>query len=94
MVAGHFGFAAIVKSRDRSAPLWALMLAPVWLDVIFIPLVIAHWETFEQIHAGYAGLIIHANYTHSIVGMLVLSAILGVAFLPDLFRFPSGPCVQ
>lgn len=84
MVAGHFGFAAIVKSREKSAPLWALMLATAWLDVLFIPLVIAHWETFEQIHAGYAGLIIHANYTHSLAGMLVLSAILGAIFLPKL----------
>ena len=82
MIAGHFGFAAIVKSRETSAPLWALMLATVWLDLVFIPFVIAHWETFEQIHAGYGGLIIHADYTHSFVGMLVLSAILGAAFLP------------
>jgi hypothetical protein len=29
MIAGHFGFATIVKSRERSAPLWALMLATV-----------------------------------------------------------------
>jgi hypothetical protein len=27
MIAGHFGFAAMVKSRERTAPLWALMLA-------------------------------------------------------------------
>jgi membrane-bound metal-dependent hydrolase YbcI (DUF457 family) len=84
MVAGHFGFAAIVKSQEKSAPLWALMLATAWLDVVFVPLLIAHWETFEAVHAGYGGLIIHANYTHSIVGMLVLSAILGAMFLPKL----------
>jgi len=29
VVAGHFGFAAIVKSREKSTPLWALMLATV-----------------------------------------------------------------
>ena len=28
MIAGHFGFAAIVKSRERAAPLWALPLLP------------------------------------------------------------------
>ena len=38
MVPGHFGFAAAVKSRVPSAPLWALMLATQWLDVFFVPL--------------------------------------------------------
>ncbi len=86
MVAGHFGFAALVKSRERSAPLWALMLATVWLDIVFIPLVLAHWETFEPIHPGYGGLLIHADYTHSILGMLILSALLGAMFLHKLGR--------
>lgn len=86
MIAGHFGFAAIVKSREKSAPLWALMLATVWLDVVFVPLFLAHWETVQPIHAGYGGMIIHANYTHSIVGMLALSAALGAMFLPRMGR--------
>jgi hypothetical protein len=88
MIAGHFGFAAIVKSREKSAPLWALMLATVWLDVIFTPLFLAHLETVQPIstHAGYGGLIIHADYTHSIVGMVALSAVLGAMFLPKLGR--------
>src|SRR5215467_11311894 len=38
MIAGHFGFAAAVKSRETAAPLWALMLATVSLDVVFVPL--------------------------------------------------------
>ena len=38
MIAGHFGLAAAVKSHERQAPLWALMLATVWLDIIFVPL--------------------------------------------------------
>lgn len=86
MIAGHFGFASIVKSRERSAPLWALMLATVWLDVVFVPLFLAGLETAQPLHAGYGGLLIHANYTHSIVGMLALSAALGAMFLPRLGR--------
>src|ERR1035441_9289882 len=65
MVAGHFGFAALVKSREKSAPLWALMLSTVWLDVVFLPLFIFHRETVQPVHAGDGGLLIHADYTHS-----------------------------
>ena len=86
MIAGHFGFAAIVKSREQTAPLWALMLATVWLDIAFIPFVLTHSESLQPIHAGYGGMIIHANYTHSIVGMLALSAAFGVMFLHGLGR--------
>jgi hypothetical protein len=80
MIAGHFGFAALAKSREREAPLWLLMLATVWLDVIFVPLFLAGVETIEPVpgtHGGYGAGIIHANYTHSLLGALVLSAILG-----------------
>lgn len=82
MIAGHFGFAAVVKSREREVPLWALMLATVWLDIVFVPLFLAGIETIQQApgtHGGYGAGIIHANYTHSLVGAIVLSAILGVA---------------
>ena len=62
------------------------MLATAWLDVVFTPLFLAHRETVQPLHAGYGGLIIHADYTHSIVGMLALSAALGAMFLPRLGR--------
>jgi hypothetical protein len=81
MIAGHFGFAAAVKSREPETPLWALMLATVWLDVVFVPLYLSGIETTQpadQAHTGYGALIIHADYTHSLVGMIALSAMLGV----------------
>jgi hypothetical protein len=82
MIAGHFGFAALVKSRERHAPLWALMLATVWLDIIFVPLFLAGVETIEPV-AGARGTygtgIIHADYTHSVVGAALLCALLGIA---------------
>jgi hypothetical protein len=80
MIAGHFGFAAIVKSREPEAPLWALMLATVWLDIVFVPLFLMHVETTETVEGTgfvYGGNIIHATYTHSLVGAVVLSALLG-----------------
>ena len=82
MIAGHFGFAALVKSREPTAPLWGLMLATVSLDVVFIPLLLTHVESVQPIHPGYGGLIIHADYTHSVVGMILISSVLGLAFLP------------
>ena len=81
MIAGHFGFAAAIKSREPETPLWALMLATVWLDVVFVPLYLSGIETAQpadKAHTGYGALIIHADYTHSLVGMNALSAILGV----------------
>lgn len=82
MIAGHFGFAAIVKSRVPEVPLWALMLATVWLDVVFVPLYAAGIETLEPVPGvlpGYGGSIIHATYTHSLVGAVLLSGLLGLA---------------
>jgi membrane-bound metal-dependent hydrolase YbcI (DUF457 family) len=81
MIAGHFGFAALVKARERQVPLWALMLATVWLDVIFVPLFVAGVETIETVSGtkgGYGTGIIHADYTHSVPGALVIAAVFGV----------------
>lgn len=80
MIAGHFGFAAVVKSRERQTPLWALMLACQWLDVIFVPLFIAGIERLEPLPGkplGYGDVIIYADYTHSLVGALALSVVFG-----------------
>jgi hypothetical protein len=82
MIAGHFGFAAAVKAKERQAPLWALMLASQWLDVVFVPLVGAGIEGLTPVpgsRGGYGEVIIHADYTHSIVGALALSALFGLA---------------
>jgi hypothetical protein len=80
MIAGHFGFAAAIKSREQQAPLWALMLATVWLDIVFVPLFLMGVETVQPApgtQGGYGGLIIHADYTHSLIGALGISAIFG-----------------
>jgi membrane-bound metal-dependent hydrolase YbcI (DUF457 family) len=81
LIAGHFGFAAGVKGRERQVPLWALMLATVWLDIIFAPLLATGVETIENVpgtSGGYGNLIIHADWTHSLVGALVLAALFGL----------------
>lgn len=80
MMAGHFGFAAAVKSRETAVPLWSLMLATMWLDIVFAPMLISGAETLTKLpDAGpYGGLVIHADYTHSLVGAMVLSVIIAL----------------
>lgn len=80
MIAGHFGLAAGVKAHERSVPLWALMLATVWLDVVFIPLLLAGVERIDPIgRGGYGAVIIHAEYTHSLLGAAILAVVFGLA---------------
>lgn len=83
MIAGHFGFAAFAKSREPRVPLWSLMLATVWLDIVFVPMFLVKMETLEPVpglHGGYGENIIHADYTHSLVGALALSLVFGLIF--------------
>jgi membrane-bound metal-dependent hydrolase YbcI (DUF457 family) len=80
VVTGHFGLAAGVKAYERFVPLWALMLATVWLDVLFIPLYAAGVEEIDDApgtNGGYGDVIIHADWTHSLVGAAVISIVTG-----------------
>jgi hypothetical protein len=79
MLAGHFGLAAAVKAKQPSVPLWALMLATQLLDVLFVPLLLTNVETIVPIgKGGYGESIIHANYTHSLVGALLITIVAGL----------------
>ncbi|OXM85078.1 metal-dependent hydrolase [Paenibacillus rigui] len=78
MFAGHFGLAAIVKAKRPEVPLWALMLSTQLLDVVFVPLYLSGIETIEPVAGdGYGEAVIHADYTHSLLGALVLAAVAG-----------------
>ena len=78
VITGHYALAAGAKSVDYRAPLWSLMLASQWLDVVFVPLFLLGAETIEPLPGGgYGKVVIHADYTHSLIGALVLSAAFG-----------------
>ena len=80
MIAGHFGLAAGVKAVAPRLPLWALMLSTFWLDVIFIFLYAVGIESLTQVdpaHPAYGGALIHAYYTHSLVGAILIAAVTG-----------------
>jgi hypothetical protein len=83
MIAGHFGFAAVVKARERQIPLWSLMLACQWLDVLFVPLYAFGIERIVAAStggppSGYGNGVIYADYTHSLLGALFLAATYGL----------------
>ncbi|WP_458127012.1 permease [Paenibacillus sp. Z3-2] len=81
MLAGHFGLAAAVRSKVPEVPLWALMVGTQLLDLAFVPLLLSGMETMDEaVHGGgYGNLIIHADYSHSLVAALLLSLLAGLA---------------
>ncbi|MFI6604040.1 permease [Nonomuraea sp. NPDC050536] len=79
MFIGHFGLAAAVKAAQPRVPLWSLMLATQFLDVVFVVLYLAGGiESFQAVAPGtYGEALISAQYTHSLLGALLLSALYG-----------------
>ncbi len=82
MVAGHFGLAAGIKKLAPRLPLWSLLLATFFLDVVFIFFAAGGLEKITPLDPAnpnaYGGSFIQAFYTHSLVGALLLSAIAGL----------------
>lgn len=80
MLAGHFGLAAAVKAKEPDVPLWALMLSTQLLDILFVPLLLAGVESIEPVgEGGYGEAVIHAHYTHSLLGAVLISILAGIA---------------
>lgn len=79
MFAGHFGLAAAVKAKSPEVPLWALMLSTQMLDVVFVPLYLSGVETIVPVaENGYGEILIHADYSHSLVGALLIALFVGL----------------
>ena len=100
-MAGPFGLAAAVKSKQLRLPLWSLMLATQLLDILFVPLLVLGVESIGVRPgkalgpASYDAALIHADYTHSLVGALniaislVSSRAAGGVILPPKYSAPS-----
>lgn len=82
MVAGHFGLAAGIKKIAPRLPLWSLLLATFFLDVVFVFFAAGGLEKINPVDSAnpnaYGGSLIHAYYTHSLVGALLISAVAGL----------------
>jgi hypothetical protein len=76
MVTGHFALAAAVKAKRPEVPLWSLMVASQALDILFVPLLLLGVEGIEG--AGYGNATVHAAYSHSLVGTLLLAVLGGL----------------
>lgn len=76
MVVGHFAVAAAVKAKEPKVPLWALMVSTHLIELLFMPLYLTGIETLEPATEG-TGAIIHANYTHSLLGALLAALVAG-----------------
>lgn len=82
MFAGHFGLAALVKGRAPQVPLWSLLVATQLLDIVFTPLFLAGIERIDPVpgtSGGYGHFVITADWDHSLIGALVISALAGWA---------------
>ena len=57
------------------------MLATQWLDVMFVPLLLMGIERIDPVpgtSGGYGNVIIHADYTHSLLGVALIAALSGL----------------
>lgn len=73
MFLGHFAMGAATKPVAPNIPIWALIVAPQAMDIAFLPLVAVGLEGFVQ--GSYGQDHINALYTHSLVGALLISAV-------------------
>lgn len=81
MIAGHIGVAVAAKSSDRKVPMWALLIATFLLDIVFAVLWLLDVETMENLpdtDGGYGELMFSVDYSHSFVGALLLSLVVGI----------------
>ena len=96
MLAGHFGVAGIVKAWRPGIPMAALLVATQLPDLVFAPLSLAGLETMEPAApglSGYGSLLITAEYSHSLVGNLLLAVLVGLLvhyFLRERWGRDSG----
>lgn len=73
MFIGHFALGAMVKPLAPTLPMWALVTAPQFMDLLFLPLVAAGVEGYTPGPFGHSE--VDALYTHSLVGAALIAGI-------------------
>lgn len=80
MFMGHYGVSFAAKPAHQRLPLWLYFIAVQWLDVWWAVLVMLGVEKFRVVPGfteAFSLDLYFIPYTHSLVGALVLSAVLG-----------------
>lgn len=81
MFIGHFALGTIVKPLAPTLPIWVLVAAPQFMDLLFLPLVAVGVEGYTPGPFGHSE--IDALYTHSLVGAVLIAVLaywIGVTF--------------
>ena len=81
MFIGHFALGTMVKPLVPTLPIWALVVALQFMDLLFLPLVAVGIERYTSGPFGHSE--IEAFYTHSLVGAAFVAALaywIGVTF--------------
>lgn len=73
MFLGHFALGVATKKIAPAIPIWALLVAPQSMDLLFIPFVAIGIESYEP--AGYGHGHLDILYTHSLVGAVIIAGI-------------------
>lgn len=73
MMIGHFALGVATKQFKPMIPIWILLLAPQFMDVVFVPFVLIGLESFE--FGSYGQLSLNIQYSHSLVGALAIAAV-------------------
>ena len=73
MMIGHFALGVATKQFTPRIPIWILLLAPQFMDVVFVPFVLIGIESFE--FGPYGHLSLNIQYSHSLVGALAIAAV-------------------
>lgn len=78
MYAGHFAFVPVLKRFYPQTPIHVLTIGVIFLDMVFGFASLFGYEGFElDSHAGVLGAQIHCDYSHSLLGSIILSAVYG-----------------
>ena len=75
MLAGHIGVAAAAKASDRRVPIWALLVATFFIDIVFAVLWVLGIESMEAregTDGGYGQMAFSIDYSHAYVGAILI----------------------
>ena len=94
MFVGHYGAAFLAKRAEPRAPLWALLLAVMWVDVMWAIFLFAGLERarVDPSLPGFPVDLEHMPYTHSLVATVAWAA-LGFLVARHAFGWPLGVAV-